>query len=120
MGDHGSTVSAMPKAKFSISMDQELVDRIDRIAQAREEGRATVIERMATNGIEDEERFLHLMDDPVVGAVLGRLMASPKLMRGIAAMVAEDISVEEATAIRDKSQRIRKGSKGRRSKKGTD
>ncbi len=42
----------MPKAKFSISMDQELVDRIDRIAQAREEGRATVIERMATNGID--------------------------------------------------------------------
>jgi hypothetical protein len=105
----------MPKAKFSISMDEELVERIDRIAQARDEGRATVIERMARNGIADEERFLGLMDDPVAGALLSRLLESPRLMRGIAAMVAEDLGEDEAAAIREKALTIRKGSKGRRS-----
>jgi predicted transcriptional regulator len=104
----------MAKQKFSISMDAELVKRIDAVAEAREEGRATVIERMCRNDIEEEEKFLKQFDNRGYRAVYDLLATHPRLIQQIATLVGEELSDEDrdhAVQVLKKRSEAAKGKK---------
>ena len=110
----------MPKHKFSISMDVELVKRIDAVAEARGEGRATVIERMCRNDIDEEEKFLKQFDNRGYRAVYDLLATHPRLIQRIATLVGEELSDEDREhAVEVLKKRSRAAKERKQTKRGS-
>ena len=102
-----------PKDKFSISMDTELVQRLDAVAEARDEARSTVIERIVRHGLAEEESFLRDMENPVDRAIVDIVTDNPGILRTIANLVGQQLTDEQLAGLRNQAKRGR----GRQGKK---
>ncbi|MEX0885775.1 MAG: ribbon-helix-helix protein, CopG family [Phycisphaeraceae bacterium] len=96
-----------PKDKFSISMDTELVQRLDAIAEARDEARSTVIERIVRHGLAEEESFLRDMENPVDRAIVDIVTDNPGVLRTIASLVRQQLTDEQLAGLRQQAARGR-------------
>ncbi|MFA9480470.1 ribbon-helix-helix protein, CopG family [Phycisphaerales bacterium AB-hyl4] len=106
-----------PKDKFSISMDPELVQRLDAIAEARDEARSTLIERIVRHGVADEEKFLSDMESPVNRVIAQLLTESPKITMALARLVGEQLTEEEVGKLRVEAERGKARQKKKRGSK---
>ena len=102
-----------PKDKFSISMDTELVQRLDAVAEARDEARSTVIERIVRHGLAEEESFLRDMDNPLDRVIVDIVTDNPGILRTIANLVGQQLTDEQLAGLRNQAKRGR----GRQGKK---
>ncbi len=107
----------MPKAKISITIDEGILDRIDRLAEKRQEGRSVVLERIVRNGIEAEEGFLDQLGQPVIGPLIELLMKSPKFMEGVARIAGDNIPREQFQKVSEAAERLRGAGKRQRTEK---
>lgn len=82
------------KAKIAVSIDADLARRIDAIADARDENRSQVVQRIIQDGIAEEEKFVHGMENPILRGLLETMTSSPKLLRTIAKIVGEEMDEE--------------------------
>lgn len=103
------TKSGENKAKFTISMDAELLRRLDRVAEAREDNRSEMIERIVHNAIAFEEQAVKLLlDNTILRETVVRLMESPRLLEVISKFVGDNISQEEVAATAENARRLRR------------
>lgn len=103
-----------PKDKFSISMDPELVRRLDKVGEARGDARSTVIERIVRNGLPEEERFLEQMENPAYRAIVQLLTESPKVTETLARLVGEHLGAEQLEKLKQQAERGKARQKVRR------
>lgn len=89
-----------PKHKFSISMDAELVDRLDAICEARDESRSSAIERMVRNEVPSEEKFVTGLESPIQQAIARIIVEQPRVVQTLAALVGEHMTDEEAAKLK--------------------
>jgi hypothetical protein len=89
------------KAKIGISMDQALLDRIDRLCELRNEPRSAFIERVLSNEIGGEERFMAGLENPLVRGFVRVLVETPGLVEAVTKAAQGDMSAEEIKATRE-------------------
>jgi len=105
------------KSVTSIRIDLDLLARIDRVAADREQTRSQVMERICKNGIAEEERFLSVMENPVLAYLIERI-SRPEVMGTIAEMIGDDMDEEELERIKTAvSKQAELGRKRRGSRK---
>lgn len=107
----------MARRPISISLEPDLIERVDRIAEARGETRTDVIERAILNALDGEEKLLHRLENPVFREVVTRLMAQPEVLDAIGAVVSERISLSEMERMRAAAPRLKEAGKRRASKR---
>lgn len=110
----------MQKERITITMDPDLVARIDRLAEIREFSRSRLIEILLTTAVEDNEAALEQLASPVLGLVVQSVMEHPKLVAMIAKAIGEKIDPKKyaelelaATKVRRARERL-KDERGRR------
>lgn len=95
------------KKVLSVAIAPELLARIDRVAEAREETRSTVADRILKNGIEDEERFLNEMAVPMFRKLVLAAIERPTLMAGFAKLIGERVDMKELEQMASNVPRVR-------------
>ncbi len=84
----------MGKVKVSISVPQQLLKRIDLIAESRGDSRSYVISKVLESGIESQEQFLADMENPVIRG-LARVIASSPNALTMLNTIGEEVTAEE-------------------------
>lgn len=105
----------MARRPISISLEPALIERVDRIAEARGETRTDVIERAILNALDGEEKFLERLENPVFREVVTRLMAQPEVLDAIGAVVSERISPTDMERMKAAAPRLKEAGKRRAS-----
>lgn len=98
----GSTMAR--KTAINITIDADLLKRIDDAADKRGDSRSAIIERFCRNEIGQEEEFLHELESPVFRAIYDAMSKRPEIIRAISAVMGEHIDL---TAARAKAERLR-------------
>ena len=80
------------------------MDRVDSLAADLSISRSECLERVIEAGVRQGEKDLAPFQNPVIRALIGGLMSSPKIMKVIGQLEGEPITDEEAI---DGSQRAR-------------
>ena len=73
----------MPRTQISIKLDEDLLSRIDDLAEAKGISRTAVIETAINNDLPEQESFQRSLENPVLRA-LHKQMSKPAFLRAIA------------------------------------
>lgn len=85
----------MSKSRITVTVDPDLVERIDRIAELRDTSRSRIFEILLEVGVQEEERTMKTLGNPVIGPIVQGVLDHPKLVQMIAAAIGEKLSPEE-------------------------
>jgi hypothetical protein len=96
------------KIKVTMSLDAELLRRIDAVAELRDEKRSQAVERILKGEINSEEGYLRDMENPVLRGLHSALTSSPAAMRLLAKAVGEHLSAEDFERIQEVAPKHRK------------
>ncbi len=108
------------KERITVTVDADLLRRLDAVAAARGDSRSAVLERLLGNAIGEDEVFLKAMENPITRAVAQAVTSSPALIESIARLVGEQMSTGDAEEIREvMAEQAKRGAgrRGSRSKK---
>lgn len=90
------------RERVTLTLDPEILARIDAVARARDEPRTAVAERILRNGISDEERLLETIGEGVEGRILAYLLQHPKALNALAKAIGEDLGDEQRAILKAK------------------
>lgn len=93
------------KERITITIDRIVLARVDGVADARGDSRSAVIERIVSNGIGSEERFLAMMEVPATRLIIEKIVGSPAIAGAIAQLVGESLSKEELKALNEEARK---------------
>ena len=68
-----------PKPVLSVRIDQKVMDRLVDLEERTGVGRADIVERCLTVGMENEEEFVKWLESPVQGPLV-HLLTHPKVL----------------------------------------
>ena len=80
---------------ISLRLPADLLTRVDQIAGAKGESRTASIERLIRDGIDDEENFVRMATDPVVGPAIFGAFAKPEVVRALMQALRQDLTDEQ-------------------------
>ncbi|MBO6512647.1 MAG: hypothetical protein JJ974_01610 [Phycisphaerales bacterium] len=87
--------------RITTTLDSSLIERIDRVAEFRNESRSATIDRMLANGIEDEEKMLESIGVGVQGRIIALLIENPKILNSLSKAVGEALTDEQLASIEE-------------------
>lgn len=99
-----------------MTIEPELLRRIDAVCEARGEPRSAYIARALRSSIAEEEKFLREMESPVWRALYATLANSPGILSAVASLVNEELTDEMRAEI--KEGLAEQGKRGRERVKG--
>lgn len=102
------------KERFTVTAEPALLARIDRLAELREESRSAAIERLLERGLQEEEKFLDTLDDPIQGAIFRALLERPHIIEAVSKLIGQSMDEEEKARIRERAPAVLKASAKRR------
>ena len=103
------------KKQITLTVDEDLVDRVDELARDEGTSRSAVIGRVLRAGLPGEEWFHRTLENPLVRALHERLTSSPGILKALAAMVDEQLSAEDIRVLKeDTGPRMRDSAKRRK------
>ncbi len=106
--------------RITTTLDSSLIERIDRVAEFRNESRSATIDRMLANGIEDEEKMLESIGVGVQGRIIALLIENPKILNSLSKAVGEALTDDQLARIDESgSDVIAAGKRYRNYKKST-
>lgn len=85
----------MSKTRITVTVDPELVERIDRLAELRDTSRSRIFEILLEVGAEQEEKSMETLGNPIIGPLVQGVLDHPKLVQMIATAIGEKLSPEE-------------------------
>ena len=103
MGKKGKRTAAVvtkkpvrkPRRVVSITIDPDVLERVDRLAAARVLARGRLIEEFIADGIEEEELFVKVSSQPVLMQALMRAFAQPGVVKELSAVMGQDLSEQQ-------------------------
>lgn len=81
--------------RINTTLDHSLTERIDAIAQARDESRSATIERMLRNQIDEEEDLLAQIGVGVKGRIMAMLLEKPDLLEALSDRLGQALTEEQ-------------------------
>jgi len=106
----------MARTQISIKLDSDLLDRIDRLAEAADVTRTLVIEQAIKNDLPEQEAFQKSMESPAMRAI-HKQITKPAVLRVLAKLANEEMSDEQLSEILKKTPRQRETGKRRQAKR---
>lgn len=106
----------MPRTQISIKLDNDLLARIDRLAEDTGSTRTAIIEQAAKADLPEREAFQRTLENPVLRALHKRI-TTPGMLRAIAAIAQEDLSDEDIAGIIERAPKRRESGKRRQDEK---
>jgi hypothetical protein len=100
-------VRSMATKMVSFRMDEELWEEVRRVAEARGESQADVLDRVLRNALPAEKAFIRHLANPVVREVILRLAAEPVFLSGLAKLVGDRMSSDQVRAMSKEAARLR-------------
>lgn len=85
--------------RINTTLDHSLTERIDAVAQARDESRSATIERMLRNQIAEEEKILQQVGTGVEGRIMAFLLNNPKALDAISKVIGQSLTDEERSRL---------------------
>jgi hypothetical protein len=85
----------MAKLKLSVTIDDEVVEEVDRLADAFGINRSQMMEKMLRASVRDWEQDKRDYEGIVTPMLLKALISSPTFTRGFAKLVGEEMSAED-------------------------
>ena len=98
----------MQKERITVTLDPNIVARIDRLAEFRDQSRSKTMESLLELAVEEAERTLDIAASPVIGPIVQSIMDHPKLVAMIAKTIGEKLDPEELERLQDAGPRLRK------------
>ncbi len=89
------------KAKIGVSIDQSLLERIDRLCELRNEARSAFFERVLSGEIDGEERFMAGLENPLVRGIVRAIVESPGVLEVAAKVARADLAPGELEGCRE-------------------
>ena len=105
---------AAKKVKISITVDADVLKRVDRLAKSLKENRSSVMGDLLADALEQNEAALKAASDPVLMGAFMRAMAEPGVMRGMAEAVRQDLTDDQLRMFTEAAEQI--GHAGKRKK----
>ena len=93
----------MAKVRITITIDEDLLERLDRISEAGRENRSALIERLLLECVTEEE----MMVDPIVQNLFRSAMASPKVTESLTDALRNVLDEERFDVVSNRVKRIR-------------
>lgn len=110
---------ARTKVAIGVTIDEELLKRLDEIFAKRDENRSAGIERILRNAIEDEAAYLDTMEQPMPRLFIETMSKSPAFIKALGALLAEHVSKEDIERIQANTpKQAQLGRERERAKKG--
>lgn len=112
------------KERITITLDAELLRRIDVVCADRHEPRSSYIERLLKDSMKEVESFRQDLENPVFRGIAKALVSTPGVLTAIAKLAGNELSSEELAEIRKDMPRMieqgreRQSTKKPRSRKG--
>jgi hypothetical protein len=82
------------KERITITIDPDVLRRLDKVSDTRGEPRAAMIERILRNNIDGEESMMRDMENPVWRSLISTLLASESVVKAIATIAGENMPPE--------------------------
>lgn len=92
--------------RITTTLDSSLIERIDRVAEFRNESRSATIDRMLANGIEDEETVLETIGVGIQGRITALLIENPKILNALSKAVGEAMTDEQLAKIEERGSDV--------------
>jgi len=105
----------MPRTQISIKLDQDLLTRVDELAEAVGSNRTAVIEQAVKNDLPEQEAFYKSLENPAI-RTLHKQLSNPRVLRAIAKIADLGITDDDIEAIAEKGPRQRAAAKSRSAK----
>ena len=96
----------MPRTQISIKLDEDLLTRVDQLAEAAGTNRTAVIEQAIKNDLPQQEDYQRSLENPIVRAI-HKQITTPRMLQAIAKIVNEDMTEEERAELLEKAARQR-------------
>ncbi len=107
-----------PKDRITITINREVLERIDAVCEARGQARSPVIERMLANQVREEEEFVKATEHPLERLIMESLSKSPVLIATIAKLIGEKLDpAEHAEFLKEQADRGRERVQKRKASK---
>lgn len=97
----------MQKERITVTLDPDLVARLDRLAEVLDQSRSRLMERLLDTAVEEEEQLMDKLASPVIGPIVQSIIDHPKLMATLAKLIGEQMSPEEVLRWQDASPKVR-------------
>jgi metal-responsive CopG/Arc/MetJ family transcriptional regulator len=92
----------MSKVRITITIDEDLLESIDRIAGKLKENRSSLIERFLRGAVAEEEMML----SPMVRHMLSSAMASPQVVESLRGALRNEMEERHYNVVADKLDRM--------------
>ena len=102
----------MPRTQISIKLDQDLLARVDQLAEAAGTNRTAVIEQAIKNDLPEQEAFQRSLENPAIRAI-HKQITRPGMLQLIAKLANEQLSEEELSQLVEKAPRQREAAERR-------
>ena len=115
----------MDKTQISITLDTDVLGRVDALAERRREPRSQLISRMLRNRLDEEEKFADGIESRFVGPIYD-LVTRPAVFTFLSMLDGDDV---ESPEFKEKVQRLqevmaegreRRGKRSKKSKRQSD
>lgn len=92
--------------RITTTLDSSLIERIDRVAEFRNESRSATIDRMLANSIEDEEAVLESIGVGVQGRITALLIENPKILTSLSKALGDALTDEQLAKIEESGSEV--------------
>lgn len=110
----------MQKERVTVTLDPDLVARLDRLAEVLDQSRSRLMERLLETAVEEEEQLMDKLASPVIGPIVQSIIDHPKLIATLAKLIGDQMTPEEVQRWQEASPKVRaardrlKNQRGRR------
>lgn len=106
----------MPRVQISIKLDEDLLARVDRLAEDTGYTRTAIIEQAVKADLPEREAFQRSLENPILRAIHKRI-TTPSVLRAIAAIADEDMTDDDLADILEHAPTRRESGKRRQVEK---
>lgn len=103
----------MRKRAISITLDEKMIERLDRLAADAEVSRTAIIEKALENDLPKQESFQQSLENPVVRAIHARI-TTPEVLRVLAKLANNEMTDDEIASIVERAPRQREAASKRK------
>ena len=107
----------MAKQVTTVRLVAQLLERIDRVADARGESRSITIERMLENEVGGEELFMRAVETRIGRGLVEAVAASPSLIKALMALAGEEFTDDDIAAMKKNVKAVTRKGRQRESDK---
>lgn len=108
-------MSMAQRERITVTIDPAVLQRIDAIAQAREESRSATIERVLRNGARNEEDLLERVGTGIEGRVMAILLHNPQILNVMSKLIGDQLTDTEFTRLQEGGSNVVQAGKRYRS-----